>query len=88
MSDWIVGADQAGRPVISGAFVFRLRDTYGMPLEGIVDEFRRRDLGWDVPGYLRAALASGNFTRDRLQRDFDEAGAPPIVRARVRALLA
>ena len=45
--------------VISGAVIFRLVDTHGIPL-GVLDyAMQRMGLGYDMAGFVRAALGAG-----------------------------
>ena len=54
-----------GNPILSGEWVFFIMDSTGMPLDFILDMLREQDTGFDVIGFLRAAIQSGNFTLEK-----------------------
>lgn len=53
-------------PLLDGAEVFRLMDSGGLPLDVQSDLMAERGLAFDVVGFARAALKSGNFTREKV----------------------
>jgi len=59
--------------IVPGATVFAWMDTHGLPLTNIVDGLRRNQLAFDVVGFVQAAKASGNFSRDALLARMTEA---------------
>jgi len=64
LSPKIVGyAD--GKRILSGEWIFFMVDTKGMPLDFIMDMLREQDAGFDVTGFLKAAIQSGNFTLEK-----------------------
>ena len=82
----IVGHGPDGTPVVDGATVFRWRDTYGMGLDVIADALRARGLAFDVPGFVRAALAGGWKTAmiERTLLEDAPLGAEAAVREAIR----
>ena len=61
MAAEIIGKTVDGKSVINGAFVFKLMDTRGLPLEIITDGLRERNMVFDVAGFVEAADRSGNY---------------------------
>jgi alanyl-tRNA synthetase len=58
-----VGKTTTGQDVVNGHDCFRLVDTFGLPLEVIVNHLREEhDSVIDIVGYVEAALESKNFT--------------------------
>jgi len=76
MNSILVGFSKEGSPVISGETVFYWMDTKGMPLEIINESLRVNSAGFDVVGFIEAALSSKNFTyqkiREKLKQNIDE----------------
>ena len=66
--------------VISGAVIFRLVDTHGIPL-GVLDyALQRMGLGYDMAGFVRAALGAGwglKTIRGRLHELVVDSGLTP-----------
>ena len=80
----IVGHGEDGTPVINGDLIFEMMDSHGLPVEFASDVLRRHGLAFDVAGFVRAALASGNFRSDRIRRAFIDTSAPmPLVDATI-----
>jgi len=52
-------------PLMDGADVFRLMDSEGLPLDVIQDLLAEKGMGFNVVGFARAALASGNYGPQR-----------------------
>jgi alanyl-tRNA synthetase len=70
--------------VMSGAKVFQLMDSHGLPLEIVLDRLSLNGLGFNVPGFIDAALASGNFTAETVyklltSRDVLPMQAPAVI---------
>ena len=72
----VAAAEQAGR-AIGGDEVFKLYDTYGLPLDFIEDLAGTRPVGIDREGFERAM--EGQRTRSREKSRFRTAGPPPFV---------
>jgi len=53
--------------VISGAFIFRLVDSIGLPLVIVIQELKDRHLAFDMLGFIQAARKSKNYTPRRLK---------------------
>lgn len=66
-----VGVD-GSTPVISGAFIFRLVDSIGMPLDLLIQELKDKHLAFDMLGFIQAAKKSKNYTPKRLKALFNE----------------
>ena len=64
--------------IVSGEDIFNLTDSHGLPLDTIQDLLAEKGWAMDVVGFARAALASGNYTPERLIAKL-EACAPPSV---------
>jgi len=62
--------------VISGAEIFKLMDTRGLPLEIINEELRIRGLAFNGVEFIEAALASKNFSYERIKERLVEAMLP------------
>jgi alanyl-tRNA synthetase len=48
--------------IVDGAQIFKLVDSYGLPLEVITDRLREKGMGFNVVEFIQAALDSKNFT--------------------------
>jgi alanyl-tRNA synthetase len=70
-----IGRGPNGEPIVNGAEVFKLTDTVGYPLELVTLSLRERGLGFDVPGFMRAARLAGWSQKRTLARILE--GAPP-----------
>lgn len=66
-----VGSDGV-TPVISGAFIFRLVDSIGLPLDILVQELKEKQFAFDMVGFIQAAKDSKNYTAKRLVALFNE----------------
>lgn len=66
-----VGTDGT-TPIISGAFIFQLIDSIGLPLDIIIQELKERHLAFDMVGFIQAAKDSTNYTPKRLKALFNE----------------
>ena len=53
--------------LINGNQIFKLMDTHGFPLELANDVMRQHGMGFNVIEFIEAALASKNFTYDRIK---------------------
>ena len=53
--------------LINGKQIFKLMDTHGFPLELANDVIRQHGMGFNVVEFVEAALASENFTYDRIK---------------------
>lgn len=53
--------------LINGKETFRLVDTFGFPLELVNDVIREHGMGFNVVEFIEAALASKNYTYDRIK---------------------
>ena len=62
--------------MISGKAVFRLMDTHGLPLDLINEELRAKELCFNVVEFVEAALASKNFTYEKIKSRLVEAMLP------------
>ena len=62
----IVGRGPGGEPVIDGATVFRVMDSEGAPLWAIRDYMRSKGWAFDTLGFVKAAVDSGNYTREKI----------------------
>ena len=62
--------------MISGEAVFRLMDTHGLPLDLINEELRSRQLCFNVVEFVEVALASKNFTYEKIKGRLVEAMLP------------
>ena len=60
--------DGERRIVLSGQTVFRCVDSFGLPLEIVMNVLREHHLGFDVIGFCRAAMRSGNFSLAKLRQ--------------------
>lgn len=45
--------------IVKGSEVFRLVDTYGIPLDIVVLEFRQKGLGFNIKTFIDSALKAG-----------------------------
>jgi alanyl-tRNA synthetase len=66
-----VGTDGA-TPIVSGAFIFQLIDSIGLPLDIVVQELKEKCLAFDMVGFIQAAKDSTNYTTKRLKALFNE----------------
>lgn len=55
------------RQVVSGDFIFKLLDTYGLPLDIIKDMLDEKNLAFDTLGFIQSALNSKNYTVKKLK---------------------
>jgi len=62
--------------MISGQVVFRLMDTHGLPLDLINEELRSKNLSFNVVEFVEVALASKNFTYEKIKGRLVEAMLP------------
>ncbi len=53
LEDYILEMKEKGRDTIEGAFVFKLYDTYGLPVDVVRDVCREQGLEYDHAGYNR-----------------------------------
>lgn len=53
--------------IIDGSFVLYMIDTVGMPFDLVLEELKNRGWRFDVKGFINAALASKNYTEERLK---------------------
>lgn len=54
------------RPVVAGEHIFKLMDSYGLPLDIIHELLAERHIAVDVPGFILAAHKSKNYSKERL----------------------
>ena len=62
--------------IIDGETVYLLMDSKGLPLEIITLCLREKGMGFDVVQFVKTALASKNFTYNKIKRRLVEAMLP------------
>ena len=62
--------------MLSGQAVFRLMDTHGLPLDFINEELMTHGLCFNVVEFVETALASKNFTYEKIKSRLVEAMLP------------
>jgi len=62
--------------MLSGEAIFGLMDTHGLPLEIINEELRSRQMCFNVVEFVETALASNNFTYEKIKDRLVEAMLP------------
>jgi len=62
--------------MLSGEAIFGLMDTHGLPLEIINEELRSRQMCFNVVEFAESALASNNFTYEKIKGRLVEAMLP------------
>ena len=62
--------------IIDGKEVLSLVDSKGLPLEAVNIHLREKGMGFDVVQFVKAALASKNFTYDTIKQRLVEAMLP------------
>ena len=62
--------------MISGEAIFRLMDTHGLPLEVINEELRNKQRCFNVVEFVEVALASKNFSYEKIKSRLLEAMLP------------
>jgi len=63
----VVGKSDNNKSILSGDTIFKLMDTHGLPLDVITEILRRKDLGFDLFGFIKAAKASKNYSKKRIR---------------------
>lgn len=75
----VTAQDGQPRLLLDGYTIFKLMDTYGLPLDLINDLLREKNVAFNAVEFVAAALASKNFTCDAIKKKiinsmvFDEA---------------
>jgi hypothetical protein len=59
MNAQVVVVGESGQPVIDGAFVAFMMDTYGLRLPDYAAMMRRRGMGFSVTGFIRDGVRRG-----------------------------
>ena len=62
--------------MISGEAIFRLMDTHGLPLDVINEELRSKQMCFNVVEFVEVALASKNFSYEKIKSRLLEAMLP------------
>jgi alanyl-tRNA synthetase len=58
---------------VHGEDIFRLMDSRGLPLELLVETFRKKGIRINIDQLIDAALASGNYTAEKIKARIMEA---------------